>query len=88
MTPHPTTAELVTAFQAAAGYADFKFEIAANGSGGFTFTAKDPGPIRTADQPVLTADAAVNDEGALPLASRVTRSGILHPARKPPLWSI
>ncbi len=61
----PTTAELVAAFQAASGYADFKYEIAANGSTGFTFTAKDPGPIRTADQPVLTADAAVNDEGAL-----------------------
>ena len=61
----PTTAELVAAFQAASGYADFKYEIAANGSTGFTFTAKNPGAIRTADQPVLTADAAVNDEGAL-----------------------
>ncbi len=61
----PTTAELVTAFQAASGYSDFKYEIAANGSTGFTFTAKEPGPIRTADQPVLTADAAVNDEGTL-----------------------
>ncbi|MEE3173333.1 MAG: flagellin, partial [Pseudomonadota bacterium] len=61
----PTTAELVAAFQAASGYADFKYEIAANGSTGFTFTAKEVGPIRTADQPVLTAAAAVNDEGAL-----------------------
>ena len=61
----PTTADLVTAFKAASGFADFKFDIAANGSTGFTFTAKEPGAIRTADQPVLNAATAVNDEGTL-----------------------
>jgi flagellin len=60
----PTTAELVTAFQAAAGYAAFDYEISANGSTGFTFTAKTAGAIRTADQPVFTPDAAVTP-GAL-----------------------
>ena len=61
----PSTADLVTAFQTAAGFANFKYDIAANGSVGFTFTAKDPGDIRTSDRPVLTADAAVTDEGTL-----------------------
>ena len=61
----PSTADLVTAFQTAAGFANFKYDIAANGSLGFTFTAKDPGDIRTSDRPVLTADAAVTDEGTL-----------------------
>jgi flagellin len=60
----PTTAELVTAFQAAAGYAAFDYEISANGSTGFTFTAKTAGAIRTAEQPVFTPDAAVTP-GAL-----------------------
>jgi flagellin len=55
---------LVTAFQAAAGYAAFDYEISANGSTGFTFTAKTAGAIRTAEQPVFTPDAAVTP-GAL-----------------------
>ena len=61
----PSTADLVTAFQTASGFADFKYDIAANSSNGFTFTAKEPGEIRTADQPVLNAATAVNDEGTL-----------------------
>ena len=61
----PSTADLVTAFQTASGFADFKYDIAANSSTGFTFTAKEPGAIRTADQPVLNAATAVNDEGTL-----------------------
>ena len=61
----PSTADLVTAFQTASGFADFKYDIAANSSNGFTFTAKEPGAIRTADQPVLNAATAVNDEGTL-----------------------
>ena len=61
----PSTADLVTAFQTASGFADFKYDIAANSSTGFTFTAKAPGAIRTADQPVLNAATAVNDEGTL-----------------------
>jgi len=65
----PTTAELVTAFQAAAGYAAFDYEISANGSTGFTFTAKTAGAIRTADQPVFTPDVAVTDEGVLTVAT-------------------
>ena len=55
----------MTAFKAASGFADFKYDIAANSSNGFTFTAKEPGAIRTADQPVLNAATAVNDEGTL-----------------------
>ena len=65
----PTTAELVTAFQAASGYANFAYDISANGATGFTFTAKTAGAIRTADQPVLTANAAVTDVGALTAAT-------------------
>ena len=61
----PSSADLVTAFQTASGFADFKYDIAANSSTGFTFTAKEPGAIRTADQPVLNAATAVNDEGTL-----------------------
>ena len=61
----PSAADLVTAFQTASGFADFKYDIAANSSNGFTFTAKEPGAIRTADQPVLNAATAVNDEGTL-----------------------
>jgi flagellin len=61
----PTTANLVADFQGAAGYAAFAYDITANGTTGFTFTAKTAGEIRTADQPVLAAAAAVNDEGVL-----------------------
>ena len=61
----PTTAELVTAFTSAAGYEDFKFDITALGTTGFTFTAREPGVIRTADQPVLAPDSAVSDQGTL-----------------------
>ena len=65
----PTTDELVTAFTSAAGYEDFKFDITALGTTGFTFTARDPGVIRTADQPVLAPDAAVTDAGTLTAAT-------------------
>jgi flagellin len=61
----PSTADLVTAFQTASGFADFKYDIAANSSTGFTFTAKEPGAIRTADQPVLNAATAVTNPGTL-----------------------
>tara|TARA_B110000971_G_scaffold221991_1_gene272320 strand:- start:9607 stop:11721 length:2115 start_codon:yes stop_codon:yes gene_type:complete len=61
----PTTADLVADFQAAAGYANFDYEIAASGTTGFTFTAKTAGAISTAEQPVLTPNAAVTDAGAL-----------------------
>jgi flagellin len=61
----PTTTELVTLFQSSAGYDDFKYDVAANGNTGFTFTAKQPGVIQTAEQPVLSAAAAVSDEGTL-----------------------
>ncbi|MDA7784793.1 flagellin [Pseudomonadales bacterium] len=71
----PTTAELVTAFQAAAGYAAFDYEISANGSTGFTFTAKTAGAIRTADQPVFTPDVAVTDEGVLTVATAGDQRG-------------
>jgi flagellin len=62
----PTTGDLVADFQSATGYADFKYDITANGLGtGFTFTARIPGAMTTAEQPVLTVDAAVTDAGAL-----------------------
>ena len=61
----PTTADLVSAFRSATGYNTFKFDVSANGATGFTFTAREPGVIQTAEQPVLTAAAAVTDEGAL-----------------------
>ncbi|MDB2416900.1 flagellin [Pseudomonadales bacterium] len=61
----PTTADLVADFTSAAGYADFKYDITANGTTGFTFTARDSGAIGVGDRPVLIADAAVTDAGAL-----------------------
>ena len=61
----PTTADLVSAFRSAAGYDSFKFDVSANSTTGFTFTAREPGVIQTAEQPVLTAAAAVTDEGTL-----------------------
>jgi flagellin len=65
----PTTAQLVTAFQAASGYANFAYDITANGTAGFTFTAKNPGAISAADQPVFTPHANVTTEGALTVAT-------------------
>ena len=61
----PTTADLVSAFRSATGYDTFKFDVSANSTTGFTFTAREPGVIQTTEQPVLTAAAAVSDEGAL-----------------------
>jgi flagellin len=61
----PTTADLVSAFRSATGYDSFKFDVSANSTTGFTFTAREPGVIQTAEQPVLTAAAAVTDEGTL-----------------------
>jgi len=50
----PTIDELVADFNTAPGFADFAYDITA-GTGGFVFTAKTAGEIRTADQPVLAA---------------------------------
>ena len=75
----PTTAELVTAFQGAAGYANFAYEITANGTTGFTFTAKNPGAIRAADQPVFTPHANVTTEGALTVATAGDAVGYFAP---------
>jgi flagellin len=61
----PTTADLVSAFRSATGYDSFKFDVSANSTTGFTFTAREPGVIQTAEQPALTAAAAVTDEGTL-----------------------
>ena len=61
----PTTAELVTLFEAEANYSDFNYTIEANGSNGFTYGAKKSGIVQTADQPVLSAHANVTTEGAL-----------------------
>ena len=76
----PTTAELVTKFQAAAGYADFAYDITANGTTGFTFTAKNPGAIRAADQPVFTPHANVTTEGALTVVTAGDDLGYFAPA--------
>ena len=38
----PTTDELVAAFRAASGYEDFKYDISADGTTGFTFLAREP----------------------------------------------
>lgn len=50
----PTIDQLVADFNTAPGFADFAYDITA-GTGGFVFTAKTAGEIRTADQPVLAA---------------------------------
>ena len=65
----PTTAELVSAFRSATGYDTFKFDVSANSTTGFTFAAREPGVIQTAEQPVLTAAAAVTDAGTLTAGS-------------------
>ncbi len=75
----PTTAELVTAFQGAAGYANFAYDITANGTTGFTFTAKNPGAIRAADQPVFTPHTNVTTEGALTVATAGDAVGYFAP---------
>ena len=51
--------------RAASGYEDFKYDISVDGTTGFTFLAREPGVIQTAEQPTLVADAAVTDTGAL-----------------------
>ena len=45
-----TTANLVALFQADANYASFDYDITADGTTGFIFTAKTAGEIRTADR--------------------------------------
>jgi len=60
-----TTANLVALFQADANYASFDYDITADSTTGFIFTAKTAGEIRTADEPILNAATAVNDEGNL-----------------------
>ncbi|MAA49047.1 MAG: hypothetical protein CMP83_02665, partial [Gammaproteobacteria bacterium] len=60
---NPTSAELQSLFRSASGYADFKYDIAVSGStkAAFTFTAREPGIIQTAERPTLAADANVDD---------------------------
>ena len=60
----PTDAELQAGFRAATGYDSFKYDIGISGTT-ITYTAREPGVIQTAEKPILTADAAVDDEGAL-----------------------
>ena len=61
---NPTDAELQAGFRAATGYDSFKYDIGISGTT-ITYTAREPGVIQTAEKPILTADAAVDDEGAL-----------------------
>ena len=60
-----TTAELVALFEAATGYSDFKYVIAASGTTGFTYTAREPGIIQTAERPVLAPHSDVTDAGTM-----------------------
>ena len=60
-----TTAELVALFEAATGYSDFKYDIAASGTTGFTYTAREPGIIQTAERPVLAPHSDVTDAGTM-----------------------
>lgn len=60
----PTDAELQAGFRAATGYDSFKYDIGISGTT-ITYTAREPGVIQTAEKPILTADVAVDDEGAL-----------------------
>ena len=60
----PTDAELQAGFRAATGYDSFKYDIGISGTT-ITYTAREPGLIQTAEKPILTADVAVDDEGAL-----------------------
>ena len=69
---NPTAEELQSLFRASADYDKFKYDIsiATTNTGGtpkasFTFTAREPGVIQTAEQPVLTAHTNVDDEGVL-----------------------
>ena len=59
-----TDAKLQAGFRAATGYSDFKYDIGISGTT-ITFTAREPGVIQTAEQPILTAHSNVDDEGAL-----------------------
>jgi flagellin len=61
----PSTADLVSDFRSSASYESFKYDISANGTTGFTFTAREPGVIQAAEQPILAAAAAVVDAGTL-----------------------
>ena len=48
-----TAAEILTLFKAADGYDSFKYDIAVSGTN-FTYTAREPGVIQTAERPILT----------------------------------
>jgi flagellin len=61
----PTTVDLVSAFRSAAGYDTFKYDVSADNTTGFMFTAREPGVIQTAEQPVLAVAATVSDKGTL-----------------------
>ena len=61
---NPTDAELQAGFRAATGYDSFKYDIGISGTT-ITYTAREPGVIQAAEKPILTADVAVDDEGAL-----------------------
>ena len=52
-------------FEAATGYSDFKYVIAASGTTGFTYTAREPGIIQTAERPVLAPHSDVTDAGTM-----------------------
>jgi flagellin len=58
---------LQTSIQTHPDYAKFKYDVTVTGAtkATFTFTAKEPGAIRAADQPVLTPEATVDDVDAI-----------------------
>lgn len=57
-----TAAEIQALFAAADGYDKFKYDIAVSGTD-FTYTAREPGVIQTAERPVLTT--TVGDVGVM-----------------------
>ncbi|RPG47993.1 MAG: hypothetical protein CBC94_001595 [Gammaproteobacteria bacterium TMED134] len=60
-----TTAKaLQAAIQGATGYEDFKYDVAVSGTT-ITYTAREPGVVQTAEEPVLSVHANVTDAGTL-----------------------
>ena len=71
-----TAAEIVALFEAADGYSSFKYDIAVSGTD-FTYTAREPGVIQTAERPILTTTVTEGTmvdtrAGAAADATRVT----------------
>ena len=62
-----TDVTLQEGFRSAAGYADFKYDIAISGTT-VTFTAREPGVIQTAEKPSLVPDSSISGQVGLSTA--------------------